>query len=116
MFYGPGAGKLPTASAVVADIIDIIAHRHAQVKAPEWQTAKEDDVYPVAAYACEYGIMLQGGEVDVPALTETLGERSYRVLDGVIAFVTEAVTPDELEAMLKPCELPVIATIRLLNV
>ena len=24
MFYGPGAGKLPTASAVVADIIDVI--------------------------------------------------------------------------------------------
>ena len=116
MFYGPGAGKLPTASAVVADIIDIIAHRHAQVKAPEWQTAKEDDVYPVAAYACEYGVMLQGGEADVPALIEALGERSYRVLDGVISFVTEAVTPDELEAMLKPCGLPVVAALRLLNV
>lgn len=26
MFYGPGAGKLPTASAVVADVIDIARH------------------------------------------------------------------------------------------
>lgn len=26
MFYGPGAGKFPTASAVVADIIDIVSH------------------------------------------------------------------------------------------
>jgi len=26
MFYGPGAGKLPTASAVVADIIEIVKH------------------------------------------------------------------------------------------
>ncbi|MBQ3425985.1 MAG: homoserine dehydrogenase [Clostridia bacterium] len=27
MFYGPGAGKLPTASAVVADIVDCIVHK-----------------------------------------------------------------------------------------
>lgn len=26
MFYGPGAGKLPTASAVVADVIDVVKH------------------------------------------------------------------------------------------
>lgn len=26
MFYGQGAGKLPTASAVVGDIIDIVKH------------------------------------------------------------------------------------------
>lgn len=26
MFYGPGAGKLPTASAVVADVIEIVKH------------------------------------------------------------------------------------------
>ena len=30
MFYGAGAGKLPTASAVVADIIDAVKHRYAR--------------------------------------------------------------------------------------
>jgi homoserine dehydrogenase len=30
MFYGAGAGKLPTASAVVADIIDAAKHDHAR--------------------------------------------------------------------------------------
>lgn len=30
MFYGKGAGKLPTASAVVADIIDCVKHLHAR--------------------------------------------------------------------------------------
>ena len=30
MFYGAGAGKLPTASAVVADIIDVVKHRDAR--------------------------------------------------------------------------------------
>ena len=28
MFYGRGAGNLPTASAVVADIIDALLHKH----------------------------------------------------------------------------------------
>lgn len=31
MFYGSGAGKLPTASAVVADVVDCVKHRHTTV-------------------------------------------------------------------------------------
>ena len=30
VFYGKGAGKLPTASAVVADVIDCAKHMHAR--------------------------------------------------------------------------------------
>ena len=30
MFYGKGAGKLPTASAVVADVVDCAKHRKAR--------------------------------------------------------------------------------------
>lgn len=35
MFYGKGAGKLPTASAVVADVIDIVKHKG--YGAPFWE-------------------------------------------------------------------------------
>lgn len=35
MFYGKGAGKMPTASAVVADVIDIVAHKG--LGAPYWE-------------------------------------------------------------------------------
>ena len=31
MFYGSGAGKLPTASAVVGDIVDIVKHMHTHI-------------------------------------------------------------------------------------
>lgn len=44
MFYGPGAGKLPTASAVVADIIDVIAHRDSELKVISWKDATADDL------------------------------------------------------------------------
>ena len=31
MFYGSGAGKLPTASAVVGDIVDAAKHLHVNI-------------------------------------------------------------------------------------
>lgn len=39
MFYGKGAGKLPTASAVVADVIDIVSHKG--LGAPFWSAGGE---------------------------------------------------------------------------
>lgn len=39
MFYGKGAGKLPTASAVVADVIDIVKHKG--YGAPYWEEGGE---------------------------------------------------------------------------
>ncbi len=39
MFYGSGAGKLPTASAVVADILDMTKHQHVNVYV-EWSEEK----------------------------------------------------------------------------
>lgn len=32
MFYGSGAGKLPTASAVVADVVDMVKHQHTNIQ------------------------------------------------------------------------------------
>jgi len=41
MFYGSGAGKLPTASAVVADIVDIAKHLNKNIRI-SWSTKKID--------------------------------------------------------------------------
>ena len=43
MFYGKGAGKLPTASAVVADVIDCIKHFEAR-KYLFWEDSSNEDV------------------------------------------------------------------------
>ena len=45
VFYGKGAGKLPTASAVVADIIDCVKHFKAR-KYLYWDDAQESYVSP----------------------------------------------------------------------
>ena len=52
MFYGPGAGKLPTASAVVADIIDIVSGKGGAVKKPHFVDATSADLTVFADYAC----------------------------------------------------------------
>ncbi|NLD87431.1 MAG: homoserine dehydrogenase [Clostridiales bacterium] len=41
MFYGRGAGRLPTASAVVADVIDIVKHMGAEKFVNSWDEAPE---------------------------------------------------------------------------
>ena len=43
MFYGKGAGKMPTASAVVADVIDCAKHLHAR-KYVDWTDGSPDYV------------------------------------------------------------------------
>ncbi len=45
MFYGRGAGKLPTASAVVADVMDCAKHLYSR-KYLSWEEGSEDYVLP----------------------------------------------------------------------
>lgn len=46
MFYGPGAGKLATASAVAADVVDALEHTHARKRIGwrAWEQAKHGNV------------------------------------------------------------------------
>ncbi len=52
MFYGPGAGKLPTASAVCADIVDVAAHG-GKIKLPTFVPATDADMADFASYKCQ---------------------------------------------------------------
>ena len=40
MFYGKGAGKLPTASAVVADVMDVLVKQHAASEGLMWRACE----------------------------------------------------------------------------
>ena len=42
MFYGRGAGKLPTANAVVSDIIDAIKHKSVNIVI-RWSEHKDEN-------------------------------------------------------------------------
>lgn len=60
LFYGAGAGKLPTASAVVADIIDILSKRAAERKLPDWKVAEDGEICDPAAYVCRRCYVISG--------------------------------------------------------
>ena len=53
MFYGRGAGKLPTASAVVADIIDAAMNGESATAPCSITSADAECVYPFEEYVCE---------------------------------------------------------------
>lgn len=59
VFYGKGAGKLPTASAVVADVIDCVKHMKAR-KYLFWEDAKPDYIEPFDRIAGDFFLRVQG--------------------------------------------------------
>ena len=61
LFYGKGAGKLPTASAVVADIMDIVEKMpNKNVPVIEWSDATNNDVADINDYLCKRCIIANG--------------------------------------------------------
>lgn len=61
LFYGKGAGKLPTASAVVADIMDIVEKMQGgQAPIVSWKDANDDDIADESAYLTKRCIIVNG--------------------------------------------------------
>lgn len=58
MFYGRGAGKLPTAGAVVSDLIDIASHPYDASTAPHWT----DGVIGPDEAPYRYALIFEGKE------------------------------------------------------
>ena len=99
MFYGPGAGKLPTASAVCADIVDVIAHVESGIKLPDYTVANDDDVACFESYSCKRMFVSDSAV----ALEGTLANVTNRVSCdkcGLTAVITEDMTEKEAQAAL----------------
>ena len=84
MFYGPGAGKLPTASAVVADIVDVIAKRDVPPTPVGWVRAEAEDIAPLDDYVCPR-LVIVDGECD----------NALATLDGKAAYFTAPISETE---------------------
>ena len=86
MFYGSGAGKLPTASAVVADIVEIAKHLDENIPV-EWREEKLE----LADYRQLKNKYFVRTTADKAAIEKAFGSVSYVQADGVTgenAFVT----------------------------
>lgn len=93
VFYGKGAGKLPTASAVVADIVSAVKHANTS-RSLTWADSEQDFIKDFGDFACANYIRLSAKNVDVTkAVVKALfGEVTYlsrkNQPENELAFVT----------------------------
>ncbi len=111
LFYGKGAGKLPTASAVVADMIDAAAMEdHCNLL--YWEDSVENPVVDAKAAVHAYYMLFDAKDSDklLAAANERFG--AVQVLDRAdksqneIAFVTPAISGEEAASFVdevEPC-------------
>ena len=106
VFYGRGAGKLPTASAVVADVIDCVKHLKAR-KYLSWVDSDNSSVIPHEDSVAAMYIRAQSNDTAAAydKAEAVFGEihplKKENAPEGELAFVTEPMTVREFEEKLK---------------
>ena len=96
MFYGSGAGKLPTASAVVADVVEMAKNLDKNIPV-EW-SSKKLELVDYKKSSSQFFVRTEG--TDKAAVEKVFGTVSYVEADGVageLGFVTETMTEAEFE-------------------
>lgn len=96
MFYGSGAGKLPTASAVVADVVEMAKNLDKNIPV-EW-SSKKLELVDYKKSSSQFFVRTEG--TDQAAVEKVFGTVSYVEADGVtgeLGFVTGTMTEAEFE-------------------
>ena len=113
MFYGRGAGKLPTASAVVADVIDAAKHIHTK-KYLDWDAGGDDVCTPPDGLVSAWYVR---AAATADAVRSLLPEANFLARHGAtageVAFLTGGMTRAQLEEKLAGLEL--LSVLRVLN-
>lgn len=113
--YGRGAGKLPTASAVVADVVELANNRNVPYIRP-WVEAKENLVINHDEYVRNYFVRVKTNNIDKCAMGKVIDVKQYtEIFDGEIGLVTEAVSYKNLMLAIKNMPGEVLSVIEVMN-
>lgn len=112
MFYGKGAGKLPTASAVVADVVDAVKHSDRSKKI-FWEKPAENIMADINSKKFEYFVRTTDSAENVQKI---FGKCEFvdNIIDNESAFVTSPLTKSEVEEKLAKLS-DVVANIRVMD-
>lgn len=118
MFYGRGAGKLPTASAVLGDIIDCAKHEGVYITSQTWEDSKDNSF--IADYADdEVQMYVRMKGVDKAEAEKLFADAEYLSREGQpadeIALVTAKAPEKEIAAKLAALGDKVLGSIRVLD-
>lgn len=114
MFYGPGAGKLPTASAVVADVIDIAKNRGADKII--WTRPDKEIVLDQNKSEFKYFVRVESGSLDAKAQIRELFADCViiELQNDEFGFLTDVMAEEELKNKLTSVTSKVTGFIRVL--
>ncbi len=97
MFYGRGAGKLPTASAVVSDIVDEVKHLHTNIMT-KWSSRKLE-LADIADSKKQFFVRVEGTlaerKAEVEAVFGTVMTAELEAVAGEFAFITGVMSERE---------------------
>lgn len=122
VFYGKGAGKLPTASAVVSDIVSAVKHTKTS-RSLDWADSEQSFIRPFEQFTCGNYIRLlaKNPEETKAAVKNIFGDVEYltskKKAENELAFVTGVMTEksalDALEQLSEGAE--VLGRLRVLD-
>ena len=106
VFYGKGAGKLPTASAVVSDIVSAVKHSDTS-RSLTWTDSEQSFILPFEQFTCANYIRLSAKNIDVTkaVVKAVFGDVEYlsskNQPSDELAFITPVISEKDV---LNACE------------
>ncbi len=97
LFYGRGAGKLPTAGAVVSDLVDLATHPFDAATALRWTDATMAQILPADEEKRSVCLIYEGDLATVP----TTGAVQVITTDTHTAVLLPAMTAAEIDAKIQ---------------
>ena len=95
MFYGRGAGKLPTASAVVGDIVDIVRNGDYNPYFA-WGDSKEEDIIPYEDVSAKFFVRISEDKIE--KAKEVFGDREFIKGASDYGFITDEMSIEKIYA------------------
>ncbi len=114
MFYGPGAGKLPTASAVTGDLVDIMAHTPAGIISPVWTDAAPEEIADPEDYACRHLVVLDAPLSAEAEISAHFALNAVHFTKGRFSFITDVMTEAAVKEKIAAAGFPLVSRIRVL--
>lgn len=112
VFYGRGAGKLPTASAVVADVLDCVRHFDSKKHNILWDTKDKDIMSDSEGKLSSFFVRSKDSVDDIKKI---FGDVEFiSAIDGEIGFIAKNITDDIFNLNVEKLN-SVISVIRILE-